>query len=76
MSQMEADLTPERARYLEENGEVLTIEAVEHIAKVVGTDSAAQKLLDEIKTKGHDGIEPMVILDKRTNSLVLIWGKK
>ena len=73
---MEAELTPERARYLEENGEVLTIEAVEHIAKVVGADSAAQKLLDEIKAKEHDGIEPMVILDKRTNALVLIWGKK
>lgn len=75
-SMFEADLTPEQARHLEEHGETLSIDAVRYIAKVVGPDSAAKKVLDEIEAKEHDDLEYMVILDHTSNSLVLIWGKK
>jgi hypothetical protein len=75
VSQLQAELTPDQARHLEEHGEVLTLEAVQHIAKVVGKDSAAQNVLDEIEARRHDGIEPVVILDKTSNALVLLWGK-
>lgn len=73
MSQLIADLTPERAQHLQEHGETLTRETLEFLADKFET---AQQVLDEIAKQEHEGIEPVVIFDRKTETLVLLWGKK